>query len=179
MLDESVQRYLGGTAARISKPSRPGGESRIRGDDRSSIERSIGMFRVALLVMSVVGQGSGDAELSYEAAFQKADRENKPLLIMVGAPWCASCQIMKRETLETMHRDGELKDVVFTFVNRDERPELAEKLLRGQTLPQIIVYKKSSGAWKRFSVVGMQSVGRMRELLARVRGTAGTTQLLR
>ncbi len=137
------------------------------------------MIRVAFLLMSVVGQGAGDAELSYEAAFQQADRENKPLLVMVGAPWCAACQVMKRETLATMKRDGELKDVVCTFVNRDERPELAEKLLRGQTLPQIIVYKKSAGQWKRFSVVGMQSVSRMRELLARVRGISTSDRILR
>ncbi|GIW97596.1 MAG: hypothetical protein KatS3mg111_0929 [Pirellulaceae bacterium] len=124
------------------------------------------MVRMAILLLSVMGT-QGQEELKYEAAFEKADRENKPLMIVVGASWCPACQILKRETIATMHRRGELEDVVITMVDRDQRPELAEKLMRGQTLPQVIVYKKSDGQWKRFSVVGMQSVERMRELLGR------------
>ncbi len=109
------------------------------------------------------------APLEYEAALQKAQKEEKPLLVLVGARWCASCQIMKKDTIEPMQKSGELDNVVITHVDKDKRPELAEQLMKGQTLPQIVVYSKRSGVWKRFSLTGMQSKNRMQELLAKVK----------
>ncbi|MCA9160516.1 MAG: thioredoxin family protein, partial [Planctomycetales bacterium] len=82
-------------------------------------------------------------------------------------PWCASCQVMKRETIEPMMESGKLANVVVTFVNKDERPELAQQLMKGETLPQIVVFAKQTGGWKRFSLTGMQSQSRMAQLLDR------------
>ncbi|MCR9294096.1 MAG: thioredoxin family protein [bacterium] len=128
------------------------------------------MVHVALaFMMAVVGTSEGNS-LEYEAAFAKAQREQKPLLILVGARWCASCQIMKKETIQPMKQSGALDDVVVTFVDKDDRPELAEKLMKGQTLPQIVVFTKNTGNWKRFSLTGMQSPKRMAELLGRATG---------
>ncbi|MCA9194589.1 MAG: thioredoxin family protein [Planctomycetales bacterium] len=126
------------------------------------------MVQVALaLIMAVTGEGKSEY-LSYEDAFAKAQKENKPLLILVGARWCASCQVMKRDTLVPMMDSGELKDIVVTVVDKDERPELCEQLMHGPTLPQVVMYTRSSGNWKRLSLTGMQSRNRMVELLTRV-----------
>lgn len=127
------------------------------------------MVHVALALLMTV-TGSNAKPLSYEEAFAKADKEKKPLLILVGARWCASCQIMKKETVEPMKENGALKQVVVTYVDKDERPELAEQLMKGETLPQVIVYSKTTGSWKRFSLTGMQSTTRMAELLGRASG---------
>jgi len=124
------------------------------------------MVPVALALLMAVN-GIGDKPLDYEAAFAKAQKENKPLLILVGARWCASCQIMKRETIAPMKNSGALKKVVVTFVDKDDRPELAGQLMKGETLPQIVVYTKHSGSWKRYSLTGMQSKRRMTELLGK------------
>ncbi|MEM8736216.1 MAG: DUF255 domain-containing protein [Planctomycetota bacterium] len=127
------------------------------------------MVQLALAMLCCV-VGTNSKPLKYEEAFAKAEREKKPLVILVGAKWCASCQIMKKETMEPMKEAGTLDKTVVTYVDKDERPELAEKLMRGQTLPQVIVYSKKSGNWKRYSLTGMQSPKRMRELLARAGG---------
>jgi thiol:disulfide interchange protein len=116
--------------------------------------------------MAVTG-ANNSSSMSYEDAFAKAEKENKPLLILVSARWCASCQVMKRDTIEPMKDSGELKDVVITVIDKDERPELAEQLMRSQTLPQVVLFSKSSGNWKKFSLTGMQTKSRISELLQR------------
>lgn len=127
------------------------------------------MVQLALALI-LCATGANDKPLDYEAAFAKAQQEEKPLVILVGARWCASCQIMKKETIEPMKESGALDNVVVTFVDKDDRPELAEQLMKGETLPQIVVFTKNSGAWKRFSLTGMQSEKRMVELLGRATG---------
>lgn len=127
------------------------------------------MVQLALALI-LCATGANDKPLDYEAAFAKAQQEEKPLVILVGARWCASCQIMKKETIEPMKESGALDNVVVTFVDKDDRPELAEQLMKGETLPQIVVFIKNSGAWKRFSLTGMQSEKRMVELLGRATG---------
>ena len=125
------------------------------------------MVHMALALL-LTATGGVEKPLTYEAAVNKAQKENKPLLIVVGAKWCASCQIMKRETMDPMKESGALKKVIVTYVDKDERPELAEKLMKGQTLPQVVVFRKDAESWKRFSLTGMQSRDRMTELLGRV-----------
>ncbi len=125
------------------------------------------MVHVALaFIMAVTGENIASPD--YETAFAKAQKENKPLLILVGAPWCASCQVMKRDTIEPMKEAGELDSVVVTYVDKDQRPELAEQLMKGETLPQVVMFAQEEGRWKRFSLVGMQSRHRMAELLGKV-----------
>ena len=126
------------------------------------------MVHVALaLLLAFTGDGPNNKALDYEAAFAKADKEKKPLVILVGAKWCASCQVMKRDTIEPMSETGELEGVVVTYVDKDERPELAGQLMKGETLPQIIMFAKEEKSWKRFSLTGMQSRKRMVELLGK------------
>ncbi|QDV24235.1 thioredoxin family protein [Aureliella helgolandensis] len=126
------------------------------------------MVHLALAFLFAV-TGNSNAPLTYEEAFAKADKEKKPLLILVGARWCASCQVMKRDTIEPMKESGELKDVVVTLIDKDERPELAQQLMKGETLPQVILFSRSGDGWKRLSLTGMQSKPRMVELLGRAR----------
>ena len=124
------------------------------------------MVHVALAFLLAVTAG-GKSTPDYETALAESQQESKPLVVLIGAPWCASCQVMKRETIEPMVASGKLENVVVTFLNKDERPELAQQLMKGETLPQIVVFTKQTGGWKRFSLTGMQSQTRMAELLDR------------
>jgi len=124
------------------------------------------MVHVALAFLLAVTAGEKSTS-DYEAALAESQQEGKPLVVLIGAPWCASCQVMKRETIEPMLASGKLENVVVTFLNKDERPELAHQLMKGETLPQIVVFTKQTGGWKRFSLTGMQSQTRMAELLDR------------
>jgi thiol:disulfide interchange protein len=102
---------------------------------------------------------------SYEAAYRQAQEEHKPLLIIVGADWCAACKTLKANTIEPMQSSGKLENVVVTVIDKDARPDLAEKLMEGKTLPQLVVFAQGSEGWKKFSVTGMQSEHRVKELL--------------
>ena len=130
------------------------------------------MVHVALaLMMAVTGASNGVSD-DYDAACAKAEKEKKPLLVLVGASWCASCQVLKKETIEPMKGAGELNDVVVAVVDKDARPELAQQLMRGNTLPQVVMFNQDTNGWKRYSLTGMQSQSRIRELLRRARDTA-------
>ena len=130
------------------------------------------MVHVALALMMAVTGATNEVSDEYDAACAKAEREKKPLLVLVGATWCASCQVMKKDTIEPMKGSGELNEVVVAVVDKDARPELAEQLMRGSTLPQVVMFQQDAQGWKRYSLTGMQSQSRMRELLRRVRDTA-------
>jgi len=60
-----------------------------------------------------------------EGAFEKAKRENKPILLDIGAVWCHWCHVMDRESYE----DPETAQIinqrfVAIKVDRDERPDI-------------------------------------------------------
>lgn len=124
------------------------------------------MVHVALAFLAAV-TAVENKSLEYESALAVSQKENKPLVVLIGAPWCASCQVMKRDTIEPMMKSGKLENVVVTFVDKDAQPELAQQLMKGETLPQIVVFAKQPGGWKRFSLTGMQSQNRMTELLGK------------
>jgi thiol:disulfide interchange protein len=108
-----------------------------------------------------------DEPMTYEVAYQKAQKERKPLLILVGADWCHACKTMKDETIVPMKEGGQLKEVVFTQLDKEKHPELASQVMQGSTLPQIIVFCEGDKGWKKFSLSGMQSERRVKELISR------------
>ena len=60
-----------------------------------------------------------------EAAFAKAQAEDKPILLDIGAVWCHWCHVMDRESYE----DPEVAKVINEYfvpvkVDRDERPDV-------------------------------------------------------
>ncbi|MGD0729725.1 MAG: thioredoxin domain-containing protein [Terracidiphilus sp.] len=60
-----------------------------------------------------------------EAVFARAQAEDKPILLDIGAVWCHWCHVMDRESYE----DGEIaalinRDFVAVKVDRDERPDV-------------------------------------------------------
>src|SRR5205807_4253072 len=60
-----------------------------------------------------------------EEAFATAQRENKPILLDIGAVWCHWCHVMDRESYD----DAELAQIVnerfiAVKVDRDERPDI-------------------------------------------------------
>ena len=58
-------------------------------------------------------------------AFEKAQRENKPVLLDVGAVWCHWCHVMDRESYENPGIAKLINDnYVAVKVDRDERPDV-------------------------------------------------------
>lgn len=126
------------------------------------------MLRIAALTLLAflnAPPGSSDEQISYDVAYRRARDEKKPLVVLVGADWCAACKTMKADTIQTMKGSGALKEVVYTQVDKDTQPEIAQQLMQGNTLPQIVVYCESDQGWKRFSLTGIQTEGRVKELI--------------
>ncbi len=122
-------------------------------------------FKTSWLLLLSVLSSSQVERPSYEAAYKQAQEEHKPLLIVVGAEWCAACKTLKAQTIEPMQTSGKLENVIVTLVDKDARPDLAEKLMDGKSLPQLVVFAQGSEGWKKFSVTGIQTERRVKELL--------------
>ena len=138
------------------------------------------MLKIAVLgLWLVLGNPSSSGVMTYESAYAKAEKENKPLVVLVGADWCAACQTMKSTTIQKMKESGSLSDVIFTQIDKDLRPELAEQIMQGDSLPQIIVFAKSEEGWKKFSLSGIQSEGRVKELIRRASSRDADLRIVR
>jgi len=60
-----------------------------------------------------------------EAAFAKAQTENKPILLDIGAVWCHWCHVMDRESYENEETAKMINELfVAVKVDRDERPDV-------------------------------------------------------
>lgn len=107
-------------------------------------------------------------EQNYAEAYQQSVSEQKPLMVVVSAPWCPACNVLKETTIRSMAQTGELDGVSLAVVNKDDEPELARQLTNGeQMIPQIIVYTPQEGTWKRRKLMGFQSKQPVRSLIRR------------
>ncbi len=60
-----------------------------------------------------------------EEAFAKAQRENKPILLDIGAVWCHWCHVMDRESYESAETADIInQQFIAVKVDRDERPDV-------------------------------------------------------
>ncbi len=116
-----------------------------------------GLTLATLLHASMAAIGANQTD-SYAAAHRATCQTGKPLVVMVGAPWCAPCRQMKRTILPQCKKQGVFKRVTFALVNADREQKLAQKLIRGGPIPQLIMYRRTAGGWKRRKLIGGQSV---------------------
>ena len=133
------------------------------------------------LILSLIFLGTSPSstdqkpeDQDYATAYKQSLDEQKPLMVIVGAPWCPACNVLKETTLKEMKKNGDLEAVSLTLVNRDEQPELAKQLTNGVTvIPQIIVYTPEQNGWKRRKLLGFQSSQPVRSLIRRALGKLG------
>lgn len=93
----------------------------------------------------------------YGEAYQKSQTEDRPLLVLVGADWCPGCRTMKQNVLPRLTRSGKLEKVEFAMVDADREPELARKLMRGNSIPQLILFSRGADGWRRTQLTGARS----------------------
>lgn len=115
-------------------------------------------------VLSTVVTGHSDS-LSYEQAYQIAQTNGKPLMVVVSSDACPACVTLKSNTIESMQNSGELAGVSVAVVNKDADPQLASRLMRGKMIPQIIVFSQSEQGWKRLQLTGYQEKSGVRSLI--------------
>jgi len=102
---------------------------------------------------------------AYQEAYDLADKEGKPLLVLIGADWCPGCRTMKHEVIPELEREGGLTPVVFTTVNMDDKPSLSRRLLRGNSIPQLVMYTRSTKGWRRSQLTGVHEPRNIRHFI--------------
>ena len=121
------------------------------------------------LSLAVILQASilAGGEDSYAAAHEATTKTGKPMVVLVGAEWCAPCQTMKTSVIPQVKRHGLLGKVAFAVVNLDRDRELAQRLTSGGPIPQLIMYRKTDDGWRRRKLVGGQSVAAVEAFVSR------------
>jgi len=126
--------------------------------------------QIALHVMLMTGTTP-----TYAQAVKLAQKQNKPLVVFVGANWCPGCQTMKHEKLPEIKRKGIFKNVVFTMVNTDQQPELTQRLLTTNSIPQLVLFVKGPRGWHRAVLIGVNEPESVRQFLAHETAIARST----
>ena len=103
----------------------------------------------------------------YDQAYQAMESDGKPLLVLVGADWCPACQSMKSSTMLRLQRGGKLDGVAYAVVNSDRDSSLARKIMRGGSIPQLVLYEKTVTGWRRTQLTGGQSESQVEAFIAR------------
>jgi thioredoxin-like negative regulator of GroEL len=102
----------------------------------------------------------------YEQAYKTMDVEGQPLLVLVGADWCPACQSMKSSTMARLERSGKLRGVAFTIVNSDRESSLAQRIMRGGSIPQLVLYQRTDTGWRRTQLTGGHSESQVEAFIA-------------
>jgi thioredoxin-like negative regulator of GroEL len=116
-----------------------------------------------LLQTAIVG---ADAQ-PYAEAHKLSQTNDQPLVVLVGAEWCPGCVTMKRSVIPGLLRRGKFRNVQFTTVDADDDPALARKLMRGTSIPQLIVFSRSGVGWQREQLTGPQAEAQVEAVVNR------------
>ena len=106
--------------------------------------------------------------ISYQAALKDAQVQHRPLLVLVGATWCPGCQTMKQTVMPGLQREGGMREITYTTVDADSDRDVASQLMRGSSIPQLIVFaKQPDGKWHREQITGETNAAQVKSLIAR------------
>jgi thioredoxin-like negative regulator of GroEL len=102
----------------------------------------------------------------YAKAYETTVSTGQPLVVLVGAEWCPACQQMKNSVIPQVKRQGGLDKVAFAYVNTDADRNLAGKLMQGGSIPQLILYRKTSTGWTRQQLTGAHGAEETKDFIA-------------
>ena len=137
------------------------------------------MINLALAAMLQAGilaaepVSSKSEALTYTEAYAQSQADDKPLVVLVGAEWCPACVTMKKSTIPQLAQNGIFKNVAFTMVDTDQHSEIAKQVMEGGSIPQLIMFHKTSDGWKRERLTGGQSASAILSFLRRGVQAAG------
>src|SRR4051794_25549090 len=104
---------------------------------------------------------------TYDQAYKQAEANGQPIVVLVGADWCPGCRTMKTAVMPRLLQSGKLKGANYAVVNTDANSELADRLMRGSSIPQLIVFSKTDKGWHREQITGATSEAAVEQLLNR------------
>lgn len=104
----------------------------------------------------------------FTTAYTQSLESGRPLVVLLGAPWCPSCQVMKKATIPAVARQGGLAGVEYAYVDVDEKPQLAAKLLEGRAIPQLVRLDRVPQGWRVSRLIGAQKAEQITAFVAPV-----------
>jgi len=131
---------------------------------------------LVLMLQSVMLSPSAN---DFAHAYQVATTQNVPLLVLVGAEWCPSCQTMKKRTIPQLQRTGKLDHLAYAYVDTDRQRQLARKIMRGGAVPQLILFVPDRSGWRRFQVTGAVPAEQIESLIGRATQRPGAARRAR
>jgi len=108
---------------------------------------------VTLVQVSVLGADQPD----FDQAYHQSVQTGRPLVVLIGAAWCPACQKMKNSILPRVVASGGLSRVVFSYVDFDQQRQLASRLSRGGSIPQLIRFDRTQAGWSSKRLIGARS----------------------
>ena len=112
----------------------------------------------SLALAAIVGVSFlGASESGFDHALKQSVSTNRPLVVLIGADWCPSCQVMKNSTIPQVAKEGGLENVVFTYVDADQQRRLVSRLSRVRSIPQLIRFDRTPSGWQGRLLVGAQT----------------------
>ena len=119
------------------------------------------------LTLSLILQASimAAGDQTYDAAYHKTAANGQVLVVLIGADWCPGCRTMKTAVIPQLEKQGALKKVNFACINTDQQHELASKLMKGGSIPQLVLFRKTDTGWKREQMTGAHSVSETKSFI--------------
>jgi thioredoxin-like negative regulator of GroEL len=117
------------------------------------------------MLLQVVAVGAAGHD--YATAYYETRESGRPLVVLVGADWCPGCVQMKHTSLPEVEKKGGLSKVAIAYVNTDQQSQLARKLMKGGSIPQLVMFHKTETGWKRQQLTGAHSASAIQAFLDR------------
>ncbi len=112
---------------------------------------------VSAMIMVAMTGFAVENPTDYKSAYEKAQKGDKPLLVLVTAEWCPPCKVMKTTTIPTLLQKDAFKDFHYATVDLDAETKVARQLIGQRGVPQLIMFEKRDGNWVRRYLRGIQS----------------------
>ena len=116
----------------------------------------------ALMQLSLL---AGSSQVSYSEAYAASQQTGKPMLVLIGADWCPHCVTMKNQVIPQVERDGSLQQVSYVPLNSDRHPALAQQMMQGNSVPQLVLYYRTAEGWQRRRITGGTSAANVSSLI--------------
>ena len=114
------------------------------------------MSAIALSALLQVSLAVSDSP--YEQAVKKSAESGRPMLVLIGAEWCHYCKIVERDVMPVLKERGWLDKVEFVYLDYDRDRRFVARALRGEIIPEMVMYRKTPDGWKRSDLSGSYKV---------------------
>ena len=119
------------------------------------------------IMMSLLLQASlvAPGPQTFEAAQRASAVNQQPLVVTIGATWCPACVELEKRVLPKLAEQGHLANVVRYHVDVDRERALAAKLLKGNSIPQMVRIEKTPQGWQASRLIGLPSTKKVKDFV--------------